>query len=62
LLTQVYHARQIVSQARSQHGMVMGVDSNNPQAITANPLGFVRDMAREIQELVAARSQVVAPV
>jgi hypothetical protein len=55
LLTQVYHARQIVSQARSQHGMVVGVDSNNPQAITANPLGFVRDMAREIQELHAAQ-------
>jgi hypothetical protein len=53
LLTQVFYTRGIVNQLRQQHALPVAADSINPQALTTNPLGFVRDMAVELKALAA---------
>ena len=60
LLTQVFHARAIVTQVRKHNGLPVSAEADNAQAITANPLIFVRDMAREIQEIASVQPSLIA--
>lgn len=54
LLTQVYHTQGIVNAIKKQHGQAIASESTNPQAVTANPLGYVRDMARDLSAIMQA--------